>query len=342
MAIKIGINGFGRIGRLVFKRLMLEKEFKDYFDIVGINDLMPTKLLAHLLKYDSVHGKFPMEVSYTEDSIVVGGEKTKVFSEKDPSNLKWGDLGAEIILESTGFFRTHESASLHLKGGAKKVIISAPAKGDKGADNTIVMGVNEDTYVPDKHHILSNASCTTNCLAPVAKVLNDNFKIQKGLMTTIHAYTNDQQVLDGPHKDFRRARAAALSMIPTTTGAAKAVGLVLPELNGLLDGFAIRVPTPDVSVVDLVVTVEKKTTAQEVNNAMKKAAADGPMKGYLAYTEVPCVTVDYTGDPASSIFDALSTKVIDGDMIKVLSFYDNEWGYACRCVDLMKYISEKK
>ncbi len=326
MAIKVGINGFGRIGRLVFRRGL---ELGNV-EFVGINDLTDAATLAHLLKYDSVHGRFNGEISVDGDSIVVNGNKIKITAEKDPANLKWGELGAEVIIESTGVFRTQEACMKHIEGGAKKVILTVPAKGD--IDAMVVLGVNDD-IVTGEEKVLSNASCTTNCLAPVAKVLHDNFGIEKGFMTTVHSYTNDQKVLDLPHKDLRRARAAAVSIIPTTTGAAKAVGKVIPELKGKLDGFALRVPTPDGSITDLVATLKKEVTIEEVNAAMK-AAAEGPMKGILEYTEDPIVSADIVGNSHSSIFDAESTMV-NGNMVKVVSWYDNEWGYSCRVVDLM-------
>ncbi|NLM25792.1 MAG: type I glyceraldehyde-3-phosphate dehydrogenase [Firmicutes bacterium] len=334
MAIKVGINGFGRIGRLVFRGAINDPDV----DIVAINDLTDAKMLAHLLKYDSVHGKFDGEVSVEGDSIVVNGKKIKVYAERDPKNLPWGDLGVEYVIESTGVFRSREQAQWHIDAGAKKVIITAPAKNE---DITIVLGVNEDKYDASKHHVVSNASCTTNCLAPFAKVLNDKFGIKKGLMTTIHSYTNDQRILDLPHSDFRRARAAAENIIPTTTGAAAAVGLVLPELKGKLDGFALRVPTPTVSVVDLVAEVEKETTAEEVNAALKEAA-EGALKGILGYEEEQLVSMDYKGDPRSSIIDASLTTVMEGNMVKVVSWYDNEWGYSMRVVDLVKYMDANK
>ena len=334
MAIKVGINGFGRIGRLVFRGAINDPDV----DIVAINDLTDAKMLAHLLKYDSVHGKFDGEVSVEGDSIVVNGKKIKVYAERDPKNLPWGDLGVEYVIESTGVFRSREQAQWHIDAGAKKVIITAPAKNE---DITIVLGVNEDKYDASKHHVVSNASCTTNCLAPFAKVLNDKFGIKKGLMTTIHSYTNDQRILDLPHSDFRRARAAAENIIPTTTGAAAAVGLVLPELKGKLDGFALRVPTPTVSVVDLVAEVEKETTAEEVNAALKEAA-EGALKGFLGYEEEQLVSMDYKGDPRSSIIDASLTTVMEGNMVKVVSWYDNEWGYSMRVVDLVKYMDANK
>lgn len=332
--LKVAINGFGRIGREVF-RINLEKK---YFEVVAINDLTDSKTLAHLLKYDSNFGTLQEEVVADGEDIVVDGKKYKVLTERNPEELPWSELGVDLVIESTGVFCTREGAGKHLTAGAKKVIISAPAKDE--IDCTIVLGVNDQDYDPANHHIISNASCTTNCLAPVAKVLQEEFGIVKGLMTTIHSYTNDQQILDLPHKDLRRARAAGLSMIPTSTGAAKAVGLVLPELNGKLNGMAIRVPTPTVSLVDLTVEVEKSSTAEEVN-AKFKAAAEGAMKGVLAYSEKPLVSVDYKGNSHSSIVDALSTEVIGGNMIKVLSWYDNEWGYSARVVDLVKMIGDK-
>jgi len=327
--MKVGINGFGRIGRLVFRRIL---EVGDV-DVVAVNDLTSAEVLAHLLKYDSVHGTIPNEVKATEDAIIVDGKEIKVLAQKDPAQLPWGDLGGDLVIESTGKFRDREKASLHLQAGAKKVIITAPAKGQ---DITVVMGVNEKMYDKNNHHIISNASCTTNCLAPIVKVLHDNFNIQKGFMTTIHAYTNDQVILDFPHKDLRRARAAAMSMIPTSTGAASAIGEVIPELKGKLDGIAIRVPTPDVSIVDFAALVEKETTKEEVNAALK-AAAEGPMKGILAYCEAPLVSMDFLHDAHSSIVDAQLTNV-KGNLVKVFSWYDNEWGYSCRVVDLAKYV----
>jgi glyceraldehyde 3-phosphate dehydrogenase len=329
MDMKVGINGFGRIGRLVFRRIL---EVGDV-DVVAVNDLTSAEVLAHLLKYDSVHGTIPNEVKATEDAIIVDGKEIKVLAQKDPAQLPWKDLGVDLVIESTGKFRDREKASLHLQAGAKKVIITAPAKGQ---DITVVMGVNEKMYDKNNHHIISNASCTTNCLAPIVKVLHDNFNIQKGFMTTIHAYTNDQVILDFPHKDLRRARAAAMSMIPTSTGAASAIGEVIPELKGKLDGIAIRVPTPDVSIVDFAALVEKETTKEEVNAALK-AAAEGPMKGILAYCEAPLVSMDFLHDAHSSIVDAQLTNV-KGNLVKVFSWYDNEWGYSCRVVDLAKYV----
>jgi glyceraldehyde 3-phosphate dehydrogenase len=333
MALKVAINGFGRIGRNFLRTCRGVGDI----EIVAVNDLTDSNTLAHLLKYDSVHGIFQGDVSAADDTINVDGKSIKVLAETDPSKLPWKELGVEIVLESTGRFTDKEGAGKHLSAGAGWVIISAPAK---GPDATVCMGVNEEKLDPSKHKIISNASCTTNCLAPVAKVLNDEFGIEKGLMTTIHSYTNDQRILDLPHKDLRRARAAAVSMIPTTTGAAKAVGLVLPELQGKLDGMAIRVPTPNVSVVDLVADLKKESTAESVNAALKKAA-DGPMKGILMYTEEPVVSIDFNGNPHSSIVDAQVTKVIEGKMVKVLSWYDNEWGYSTRLRDLMLYIQKR-
>jgi glyceraldehyde 3-phosphate dehydrogenase len=334
MAVKVGINGFGRIGRNFFRAA-----YKDpALEIVAVNDITDAKTLAHLLKYDSVHGRFEEEVGVADGALVVAGRKVQVFAAKDPSELPWGKLGVEIVIESTGKFTEREGAEKHLKAGAKRVIISAPAK---NPDATFVLGVNEKTFDPTKHFIISNASCTTNCLAPVAKVLLDSFGIERGLMTTIHAYTNDQKILDLPHKDLRRARAAGLSMIPTTTGAAKAVALVIPQLKGKLDGMAIRVPTSNVSVVDLTAELSKAATAEEVNAAMKKAA-DGPLKGILQYVDEPLVSVDFNHTSFSSEFDALSTKVIEGKMVKVLAWYDNEWGYSCRLADLAKFVAGAK
>jgi glyceraldehyde 3-phosphate dehydrogenase len=334
MAVKVGINGFGRIGRNFFRAAYKDPSLQ----IVAVNDITDAKTLAHLLKYDSVHGRFEASVEVKENAIVVNGKEVQVLSCKDAADLPWAKLGVEIVIESTGRYTDRDGAGKHLAAGAKRVIISAPAKGE---DATFVMGVNEKTFDPAKHFILSNASCTTNCLAPVAKVLLDTFGIERGLMTTIHSYTNDQKILDLPHKDLRRARAAGMSMIPTTTGAAKAVSLVIPELKGKLDGMAIRVPTPNVSVVDLTAELSSSATAEEINAAMKKAS-EGSMKGVLQYVDEPLVSVDFNHDPASSCFDALSTKVIGGKMVKVLSWYDNEWGYSCRLVDLAKYVSTAK
>jgi len=325
MSLKVGINGFGRIGRMVFRAGIHNPEI----DFVAINDLTDPETLAHLLKYDSVHGILKAEVSSTENSLIVDGKEIEIFTQKDPAAIPWGDLGVQTVFECTGLFRDREKAARHLEAGAGKVIISAPAK---GPDVTIVMGVNENEYDPRKHHIVSNASCTTNCLAPPCKVLLDNFGIEKGLMTTTHSYTGDQRLLDFPHKDLRRARAAALSMIPTTTGAAKAVGLVLPELAGKLNGMAIRVPTPNVSVVDLVAQLKKSVTVDDVNQAMKKAA-ETHLKGILAFSEAPLVSIDFNGTPVSSTIDGPSTMAI-GDMVKVLAWYDNEFGYSNRMIDL--------
>jgi glyceraldehyde 3-phosphate dehydrogenase len=333
MAIKVGINGFGRIGRAVVRTWLND----DNFDLVAVNDLTDTKTLAHLLKYDSVMGNLDNDISAEGDSITVDGDKFKVFSEKDPSLIPWDEVGAEIVIESTGRFTKAEDAGKHLRGSVKKVIISAPAKGE---DVTVVLGVNEQMYDPANHKIISNASCTTNCLAPVAKVIHENFGIKNALMNTIHSYTNDQQLLDLPHKDLRRARAAALSMIPTSTGAAKAVALVIPELKGKFDGISVRVPTPNVSLVDVVMNVEKSTSAEEVNETLKKAA-NGALKGILAVSEEPLVSIDFKGNSNSSIVDAENTKVIDGTCIKILSWYDNEWGYSCRVRDLVKYVADK-
>jgi len=334
MGIRVGINGFGRIGRQVIRAA---KEQGAAIDFVAVNDLTDTKTLAHLFTYDSVHRTYKGTVSSTADSITIDGDTVKVFAEKDPAALPWKDLGVDIVLESTGRFTNAPDAKKHIEGGAKKVIISAPAKGE---DITIVMGVNHEKYDAASHHIMSNASCTTNCLVPLVKVIRDNFGFRHGSMVTIHSYTNDQNILDLPHKDLRRARAAALSIIPTTTGAAKATSLVIPEVKGKIDGIAIRVPTPDVSLTELTVEVERATTIAEVNAAFK-AAADGPMKGILQYTEVELVSSDYIGNAHSSILDALNTNVIDGTMVKVSGWYDNEWGYASRCVDLIQYVGAK-
>jgi glyceraldehyde 3-phosphate dehydrogenase len=336
MAIRVGINGFGRIGRNVVRAA---KAMKADLDFVAVNDLTDTKTLAHLLKYDSVHGRFPGEVSGKADSINVNGDSIKVLSEKDPAKLPWKDLGVELVLESTGRFTDRDQAALHLTGGARKVIISAPAKKE---DVTIVYGVNHETYDPAKHHIISNASCTTNCLVPVVKVILDRFGFVSGFMTTVHSYTNDQQILDLPHKDLRRARAAALSIIPTTTGAAKATGLVLPEIKGKIDGVSLRVPTPDVSVVALSCVVQKATSADEVNNAFREAANAGPLKGLLAVSDEPLVSVDYIGSLQSSTVDALSTNVVAGTLVNVTSWYDNEMGYSARCVDLLRYVGSRR
>ncbi len=327
MAIKVAINGFGRIGRLVFRSSYQSDEIR----IVAINDLTDARTLAHLLKYDSVHGKLDEEISTGENMLRVGDREIRILAERNPGDLPWADLGVDVVMECTGLFRTREKAGLHLEAGARKVLISAPAK---EPDLTVVMGVNDDEYDPNSHHIISTASCTTNCLAPVAKVLSDNFGIRKGFMTTIHAFTNDQRILDLPHKDLRRARAASLSMIPTTTGAAAAVSLVLPELKGKLDGMAVRVPTPDASLVDLVAMLDRDVTAGEVNDALRAAAAAPPLKGFLQYTEEPIVSIDIVGNRHSSIVDGLSTAAIGGNMVKVLSWYDNEFGYSNRMVDM--------
>ncbi|MGO9275198.1 MAG: type I glyceraldehyde-3-phosphate dehydrogenase [Terriglobia bacterium] len=334
MAVKVGINGFGRIGRNVLRAALGDEAI----EIVAVNDITDPKTLAHLLKYDSVFGTLPAQVGHGDDSVLLNGKPIRVFKVKDPAEIDWSSFGIDVVVESTGLFTKADDAKKHLKGTVKKVLISAPAKGE---DITIVLGVNEDKYDPARHHIISNASCTTNCLAPAAKVVHESFKILKGSMTTIHAYTNDQKILDLPHKDLRRARAAALSMIPTSTGAAKAIGLVLPELKGKLDGYAMRVPTPDVSVVDLVALTEKSTTAEEVNAAFKKAAAEPPLQGYLLYSEEELVSKDFTGCPYSSIVDAGFTKVIDGNLVKVVAWYDNEWGYSCRVRDLIKYMAAR-
>jgi len=333
MAIKVGINGFGRIGRNVVRAGLNNPNI----EFVAANDLTDTKTLAHLLKYDSTLGQLHGEVIAEADAIVVNGKRIKVFATKDPAEIDWPGVGAQVVIESTGRFTDAKDASKHLRGPVKKVIISAPGKNE---DITIVLGVNDAAYDASKHHVISNASCTTNCLAPVTKVLQENFGIEKGSMTTIHSYTNDQPVLDFPHKDLRRARAAALNMIPTSTGAAKAIGLVMPELKGKLDGYAMRVPTPDVSVVDLVVITSKPTTAEEVNAALK-AASEGPLKGILAYTEDPIVSTDMLHNPNSSIVDAQLTKVIGGNLLKVVAWYDNEWGYSMRVVDLVEFLAKK-
>ena len=332
MSIRVGINGFGRIGRNVI-RAAKAAGVTD-IDFVAVNDLTDTKTLAHLLKYDSVHGRFPGDVRAVEGGLDVGGDLMRVFSERDPAKLPWGELGVDIVLESTGHFTDRDKAALHIQGGAKKVIISAPAKGE---DKTFVYGVNHLDYDPTKHHVISNASCTTNCLVPVVKVIRDNFGWVRGYMTTVHSYTNDQNILDLPHKDLRRARAAAMSIIPTSTGAAKATSLVIPEVKGKIDGVALRVPTADVSLVELVCTVEKTTTVEEVNAAFRAAAA-GALKGVLFVSDEPLVSVDYTGDRASSTVDALSTAVLEGTMIHVSSWYDNEMGYSARCVDMIRHI----
>src|SRR5438477_161615 len=333
MAVKVGINGFGRIGRNIFRTALGDQDI----DFVAVNDITDTRTLAHLLKYDSVLGNLDHDISASENGIKVEGEEFRVFSERDPSLIPWESVVAKIVIESTGRFTKAEDARKHLRGSVKKVIISAPAKNE---DITIVLGVNEDKYDPKAHNVISNASCTTNCLAPVAKVIHEKFGIRTAQMTTIHSYTNDQQLLDLPHSDLRRARAAGLSMIPTSTGAAKAVALVLPELKGKFDGISVRVPTPNVSLVDVVIDVEKETSTEEVNQALKDAA-NGELKGILAFSEEPLVSADFKGNSNSSIIDAEYTKVIGGRMIKVLSWYDNEWGYSCRVRDLVKYIAQK-
>ncbi|BAS27143.1 type I glyceraldehyde-3-phosphate dehydrogenase [Limnochorda pilosa] len=333
MAIRVGINGFGRIGRLVFRGAFLDPEI----EVVAVNDITDPATLAHLLQYDSVHGRFPEKVEAAEDGFRVGGRVVKVLAEREPAKLPWRDLGVQYVIESTGLFTKRDQAAWHLEAGARKVIISAPAKGE---DLTVVMGVNEEMYDPARHHVLSNASCTTNCLAPLVKVIHDSFHVVHGFMVTVHSYTNDQRILDLPHKDLRRARAAAQNIIPTTTGAASAVGKVLPDLKGKLDGYAMRVPTPDVSIVDLTAVVERATSADEVNRALR-AAAEGPMKGVLEYTEEPLVSMDFKGNPHSSIVDASLTSVIDGTLVKAVSWYDNEWGYSLRVVDLLKYVAAR-
>ena len=335
MTTRIGINGFGRIGRQSMKAI-LERHPND-LEVVAVNDLTDTKTNAHLLKYDSTYGRFPGEVEATESALIVNGHSIKVISQRDPAQIPWSDLGVEIVIESTGFFTDADKASAHLRGGAKKVIISAPAKGE---DLTIVLGVNEGMYDPAKHNIISNASCTTNCLAPAAKVLNDTFGIERGLMNTIHSYTNDQRILDQVHNDLRRARTAGANIIPTTTGAARALALVIPELKGRFDGMSLRVPTVTVSMVDFVATVRKETSREAVNEAFKAAAA-GPLKGILAFTDEPLVSTDFRGDSHSSIVDGLLTMVIGGNMVKVLAWYDNEWGYSSRVADLADFIAKK-
>jgi glyceraldehyde 3-phosphate dehydrogenase len=333
MAVKVGINGFGRIGRNIMRAALGSADI----DFVAVNDLTSAATLAHLLKYDSVLGNLHADIKASSDGISVGGDSFKVLSTKDPAQLPWKDLGVEVVFEGTGIFTSRDGAAKHLAAGAKKVIITAPAK---GPDITVVLGVNDDKYDPKSHHIISNASCTTNCLAPVAKVVHERFGIKKGWMTTIHSYTNDQNLLDLPHRDLRRARAAALSMIPTTTGAASAVGEVLPSLKGKLDGFAMRVPTPNVSVVDLNAILDKKTSGEEVNAALREAAA-GPLKGILSVSDEELVSIDFKGNPNSSIVDAPYTKVMDGDFLKVLAWYDNEWGYSSRCVDLLRVLVKR-
>jgi glyceraldehyde 3-phosphate dehydrogenase len=335
MTVKVGINGFGRIGRQSFKAML--DYYPDELEVVAVNDIGDLPTMAHLLKYDSNYGRFPGTVEAKDDTLVVNGRKTKFLCQRDPSQLPWGDLGVKYVLESTGLFREREKAAMHLTAGAKKVVISAPAKGE---DITIVLGVNEDEYDPEKHHIISNASCTTNCIAPVMKVLSDKFGVEKALMTTTHSYTTDQRILDLPHRDLRRARAAALNIIPTTTGAAIATTLTIPELKGKFHGIAMRVPTPTVSIVDVVALLGRDTTPEEINDAFRKAA-EGKLKGILAVCEEPLVSVDFKGDPSSSTVDALSTMVIAGNLVKVVSWYDNEWAYACRVADLFHYIAGK-
>ncbi|TMD64147.1 MAG: type I glyceraldehyde-3-phosphate dehydrogenase [Chloroflexi bacterium] len=335
MTTRVGINGFGRIGRQTLKA-MLERHPRD-LEVVALNDITDTKTNAHLLKYDSTYGHFPGEVEATADSLIVNGHKVKVIAQRDPGQIPWGDLGVELVIESTGLFTDAEKAAAHLRGGAKKVIISAPAKGE---DLTIVLGVNDNMYDPAKHNIISNASCTTNCLAPAAKVLNDTFGIERGLMNTIHSYTNDQRILDQVHKDLRRARTAGSNIIPTTTGAARALSLVIPELKGRFDGMSLRVPTVTVSVVDFVAFVRKEATKESINDAYKEAAA-GSLNGILGVTEEPLVSMDFRGDPRSSIIDGLSTMVTGGNMVKVIAWYDNEWGYSCRVADLANFIGQK-
>jgi glyceraldehyde 3-phosphate dehydrogenase len=336
MAVRVGINGFGRIGRMIVRAAKKDGRGAG-IDFVAVNDLTDTNTLAHLFRYDSVHGRYEGTVEAKSESLVIDGDEVQVLSERDPEKLPWQELGVEIVFESTGIFRSRDGASKHLTAGAKKVVITAPAKGE---DISICLGVNDEAYDAGAHHIISNASCTTNCLAPVVKVLLEEFGFKRGMMTTIHSYTNDQRLLDLPHKDLRRARAAAVSIIPTTTGAAKATGVVIPEVKGKIDGLAVRVPTPNVSLTDLVAVLEKTPTAEEVNGAFKKYA-DGKLQGILAYSEDPLVSVDFIGNPASSIVDGLSTNVIDGNLVKVLSWYDNEWGYSARCVDLAGYIAER-
>src|SRR5215472_16025040 len=335
MTIRVGINGFGRIGRQSLKAIL--ERHPHELEVVAVNDITDTKTNAHLLKYDSTYGRFPGEVKANSDSLIVNGHPIKVIAQRDPAQIPWGDLGVDLVIESTGHFTEAEKAAAHLRGGAKKVIISAPAKGE---DLTIVLGVNEDMYDPARHNIISNASCTTNCLAPAAKVINDTFGIEKGLMNTIHSYTNDQRILDQVHKDLRRAGSAGANIIPTTTGAARALALVIPELKGRFDGMSLRVPTITVSVVDFVATLREETTKEAVNNAFKQAAA-GSLKGILEYSDEPLVSMDFRGDPHSSIIDGLSTMVEGGNLVKVLAWYDNEWGYSCRIADLTNFIAQK-
>jgi glyceraldehyde 3-phosphate dehydrogenase len=335
MKVKLGINGFGLIGRQIFR--IVSESHPDEVEVVAVNDITDPKTLATLLKYDSNYGRFPAEIEVSNGAFVVDGKEVKAFAERDPSKLPWGDLGVDVVVEATGVFRDGKKAAMHREAGAKKVIISAPGKPADSVDLTVVLGVNQKDYDPNKHHVISNASCTTNCLAPVAKVLHESFGIRRGLMTTIHAYTNDQRILDLPHGDLRRARAAALNIIPTTTGAAKAVALVIPELEGKFDGFALRVPTPTVSIVDFVGELEQDVTKEQVNAALK-TAAEGEMKGILGYSEEPLVSMDLKGDERSSIVDAPLTNIQGGNMVKIVTWYDNEWGYSCRVVDLAKYL----
>jgi glyceraldehyde 3-phosphate dehydrogenase len=339
MKIRVGINGFGRIGRQVLRAVW--ERYPDDLEVVAVNDLTDNQTLANLLRYDSNYGRFPAKVEIREGSFLVGGKEVKTFAQYDPSQIPWGDLGVSVVVESTGAFRDGEHAAMHRDvGGAQKVIISAPAKPADSVDWTVVLGVNEQDYQRNKHHIISNASCTTNCLAPVAKVVHDAFGIRRGMMTTIHSYTNDQRILDLPHKDLRRARAAALNIIPTTTGAAKAVALVIPELKGKFDGYALRVPTPTVSIVDFVAELEREVSAEEVNDAFR-AAAEGPMKGILGYSEDPLVSMDLKGDERSSIVDGPLTNVLEGNLVKVVAWYDNEWGYSCRVADLANFLASQ-
>lgn len=333
MKVKVAINGFGRIGRMVFRKAILD----DKLDVVAVNATYPAETLAHLVKYDTVHGKFDADVKAGDGELIINGKSVKLLSSRDPRELPWKELGVDIVVEATGKFKSKETAGYHIEAGAKKVVITAPGKDE---DVTIVMGVNEEEYVHEKHHVISNASCTTNCLAPVAKVIDQAFGIESGMMTTVHAYTNDQKNIDNPHKDLRRARACAQSIIPTSTGAAKAIAKVLPNLKGKLNGMALRVPTPNVSLVDLVVNVNKDVTVEEVNNVLKEAA-NGELKGILGYTDEPLVSIDFNGDENSSIVDGLSTMVMGTRQVKVLAWYDNEWGYSCRVVDLVKLVAEK-
>ena len=337
MPVRVGINGFGRIGRQVFKAIF--DYYQEELEVVGVNDLTDNETLAHLLRYDSNYGEYEADIEVSDSAFVVDGVEIRAFAERDPAKLPWGDIGADIVIESTGFFTDADKAAAHRTAGAKKVLISAPAKGE---DITIVLGVNHEAYDPARHHIISNASCTTNCLAPVAKVLQDRFGIVKGMMTTVHSYTNDQMLLDGPHKDLRRARSAGQNIIPTTTGAARAVALVIPELKGKFDGFSLRVPTATVSIIDFVVQTERSTTAEDVNAAFQEVAGqDGELEGIIRYIDEPLVSVDFKGDTHSAIVDGLSTMVMDGNLVKVIAWYDNEWGYSCRLADLTALVAEK-